>query len=201
MIDVGKPRTIHMEQNDLFTLQVKNLLDGEAPSGLEAGGEFTFAFSSRHEMMDDERLELPMDPSHEFRLLKEAEVKEENIKKEEQRVRIYGTDPRIRGMICTETTTDLQNGLLRIKRGEELHEQIRLMNELRDNCRYHEAKTLGLWLLDQNKKFGVGYNKELLRILKQTVAALCDEVQLIDTGSLAGYNTTRLFHAGPNKFA
>ena len=57
---------------------------------------------------------------------------------------------------------------------------MRLMYELRDHGKYHDAKNVGTWLLAQNERYGVGYNKELLRILKQAVVALSIEVDLLD---------------------
>jgi hypothetical protein len=190
-MDIGKPRTMHMKANDMFTAEMKQLLDDVEPMEWEDDETILFAYSGPHEMMDDEHLELPMDPAHEFRELKALELVELSCKAEEERVRLYGTDPRIMDMLCTENFADIHRCLWRMERGDELHKQIRTMNELRENGSYYDAHKIGVWLLSQNERYGVGYNKELLRILKETVVALSDEVRLFDAECVHGNHTTK----------
>ena len=170
----------NMCENDSFTARIQELLHFNEAKILDDGAVSAFAYSGSHEMMDDERLELPMCPSHGSVYLKMEEMNKVYLKQEEERVRMYGHDQRIMDMLCTETSYDLDRCMWRIKRGEDLQEQIRIMFELRDHGKYHEAKNVGMWLLAQNERYGVGYNKELLRILKQAVVALSNEVDLLD---------------------
>ena len=64
MILVGKARTMHMKGNDVFSAQIEELLLFGQPMEWKDRETITFAFSGPDEMMDDERLELPMDPSN-----------------------------------------------------------------------------------------------------------------------------------------
>jgi hypothetical protein len=173
------PCVMPIEEHDIFSAQIAELVAFGEPMEWQDDETITFAYSRSHEMMDDERLELPMDPAREFQYLKDMENKDVARKKEAERVRLYGNDPRIMNMLCTETSADLEKTLARMHRGDFLHKQIRVMNQLRKEEKYEQATAMGVWLLHQDEKDGVAYNKELLHILKETVRELCDKVAFL----------------------
>ena len=178
MLNFQIPKQMHVKESDVFSTELDELMT--------FGGEviwlddetISFVCSESHEMMDTESLELPSDPSHEYLQEKEDAIRQASVEHEKERVRLYGTDDRVMKMLCDETSVDLNRTLWRLKRGEDLQEQIAAMKQLREDGKYEEAHKMCVWLLDQNEKHGVGYDKALLLILKQTLAALSDEVHL-----------------------
>ena len=178
MCDFQTPKALHVRESDVFRKHVDDLVAFGEEMTWRDDETITFVCSESNEMMDDESLELPNDPSHEYIQENKKKIREEYLKEEAERVRLYGTDDSMTKLLCHETAEDLDLTLWRCRRGEELREQILVMHQLRDEGNYSDAHKTGVWLLDQNGRHGVGYDEALLRILKETVAALSDEVHL-----------------------
>ena len=119
------PKEMHVEKSDEFRKELEYLVTWQDDETI------TFACSGPHEMMDAESLDFPNDPSHEYRQEEAEKLREASIKSEEERVRLYGTDDGVMEMLCDETVVDLNRGLWRLKRGEDLQEQILVMKQLR----------------------------------------------------------------------
>ena len=172
------PKAMRVKKSDVFSKELEDLVTFGTGMTWQEDETITFACSGAHEMMDTDFFDLPNEPSHEYRQEEAEKLREASIKSEEERVRLYGTDDGVMEMLCDETVVDLNRGLWRLKRGEDLQEQIVAMKQLRKEGNYEAAHKSCMWLLEQHERHGVGYDKALLHILKQTAASLRDEIHL-----------------------
>ena len=86
------PKEMHVKKSDAFRKELEYLVTFGTGMTWQDDETINFACSGAHEMMDTESLELPNDPSHEYRQEKAEKLREASIKSEEERVRLYGTD-------------------------------------------------------------------------------------------------------------
>ena len=178
MCDFHIPKSMHVRESDVFSKQIDHLVAYGEEMTWQDDETITFVYSLSPEMMDDASLELPNEPSHEYLEEKKNNIRQQHLREEAERVRLYGTDNAMTKLLCHETAAGLDLTLWRCQRGEELRQQILVMHQLRGEGNYKEAHKTCVWLLDQNGRHGVGYDKALLQILKDTLAALSDEVHL-----------------------
>lgn len=159
-----------MDGDDLWSAELEALVLYGSRMDWEDRCVYTYASSGKFEMMDDEKLELPMDPYYEFKPIKDAEHAKACEEEYKAHFEAYGPDCEMMDLMCHESAIELHQTLWRSERGVQLHSKIREMDELYSEERYDEAHALGQWLLEQDGQFGVGYNKKLFLILKRTVA-------------------------------
>ena len=163
-----------------FSRQLAELPTSLGGMEWEDSETISFAFSGKSETMNNESLEIMMDPSHELRNLKEQQIKEVYRVEQDDLEKKYGTDGGMLKLICTETNADLDKCLGRLDHGDEIHKQMRIMDGMRENGKYREAWHLCTWILSENGRYGVCYDANLLRILKETLAIVNDQVLFIE---------------------
>ena len=160
-----------------FSRQLAELPTSLGGMDWEDSETISFAFSGKSETMNNESLEIMMDPSHELRTFKEQQIKEVYRMEQMYIENRYGTDGGMLKLICKETNAGLDKCVGRLDHGDEIHKQMRIMDGMRDNGNYCQAFYLCTWILSQDGRYGVSYDANLLRILKDTLAIVSDQVQ------------------------
>jgi hypothetical protein len=162
-----KAKEKHFDSDDAWSVELESLLQYGRTMELEA-------VSEKFEMMDDEKLEFPIDLFYEFRPIKDAkDAKAREVAYQERHLAAYGwNEVETMDLMCHETSTDIQEALNRSAKRDELQSKIRELKELYMEKEYTKAHVLGKWLLEQDGRFGVGYNHKLFFILKTLVARI-----------------------------
>jgi hypothetical protein len=181
-------RVMHMDENDNFTNQIRELVVLEEHMEQDVDWKDCETITSMvigvDKIMNNDGLDVMMDPSHELRQSKEDEIKEVYRKEEEECLHMYGKDERIQQMICNETSDDLDRCMKRLERGDLIHEQVEVMNGLRKAKKFYEARMVCVWIFAQNGKYGVWYDEDLLKILKDFLGDVNDQVAILKESCL-----------------
>jgi hypothetical protein len=178
-----KAKETHMNGDDSWSIELESLV--QYGRNMECG-----AVSGKFEMMDDEKLELPIDPCYEFKPIKDAkDTKAREVAYQERHLAAYGwVDEMVdetTDLMCHESAVDIEQALRRSARRDELQSKIRELEELYQEKKYTEAHVLGKWLLKQDGRFGVGYNEKLFFILKTLVARIAVKASCKDRGFIS----------------
>jgi hypothetical protein len=173
-----KAKEKHFDSDDAWSVELESLVQYGRTMELEA-------VSEKFEMMDDEKLEFPIDPCYEFKPIKDAkDAKAREVAYQEKHLSVYGLVDEIADettdLMCHETSIDIEIALRRSARRDELQSKIRELEELYKEKEYTKAYVLGKWLLKQDGRFGVGYNENLFFILKTLVARIAVKAACTD---------------------
>ena len=184
----AKSRVMHMDENDKFTNQIRQLVvleeHMEEDVDWKDAETTTSTLVSVDKIMNNDGLDVMMDPSHELRQSKKDVIKSVYRKEKEECLRMYGTDERIQKMICMETSDDLDRCLKRLDRGDFIREQVEVMSGLREAKKFYEARRVFLWIFTQNGRYGVWYDEHLLQILKDFLEDVNGQVGILKESCL-----------------
>ena len=112
-----------------FSRQLAELPTSLGGMEWEDSETISFAEKGKSETMNNESLEIMMDPSHELRTFKEQQIKEAYRMEQMDLEKKYGTDGGMLKLVCHETNAGLDKCVDRLDHGDEIHKQMRIWME------------------------------------------------------------------------